>query len=84
MFSITYVILPFSDIAPDDAIRASLAPFQLGGRREKIPVEWLTFQDDTEGLRMDYEALFTFIDGGKPELQIEGHDAKFCCISEGK
>jgi hypothetical protein len=84
MFSIAYVILPFSDIPPGDAIRASLAPFQVGGRREKIPDEWLTFQDGTEGLRMDYGALFTFIDVGKPGLQVEGGGAKLRCISEGR
>ncbi len=66
MFSIAYVVLPFSDAgAPADAIRASLAPFQMGGRRENLPDEWLAFDDQTEDLRIAHETWFTFIDEGK-------------------
>ena len=75
MFSLAYVILPFADIAPADAIRASLASFQRGGRGE-VPDDWLAFHDETEALRRAHEAQFTFIDQGKGGLQIGGdHEA---------
>lgn len=75
MFSLAYVILPFADIAPADAIRASLARFQRGGRGE-VPDGWLTFHDETEALRRAHEARFTFIDQGKGGLQVKGdHEA---------
>ena len=32
MFSPVHVILPFSDIPPAEAIRASLAPYRRGGK----------------------------------------------------
>jgi len=84
MFCVAYVILPFSNSPPADAIRLSLAPFQLGGRREKIPGGWLAFHDDTEGLRMDHESAFTFVDEGKLGLRIEGGDGQLRCIHEGR
>lgn len=83
MFSVAYVILPDSTTAPADAIRASLTPFQLGGRRQKIPAEWLAFHDDTEEVRMDHESSFTFIDEGNRGLQVEGGQEKIRCIHEG-
>ena len=52
MFSLAYVILPFADIVPADAIRASLARFQRGGRGE-VPDGWLTFHDETQALRRE-------------------------------
>jgi hypothetical protein len=71
MFSIAYVILPFADVAPADAIRASLAPFQRGGPGD-IPDDWLTFQDETNAFWHAYETWFTFTDNGRQGLQIEG------------
>ena len=71
MFSLAYVILPFADTAPADAIRASLAPFQRAGRGE-MPDEHLAFDDETASLRAAHEASFTFTDTGRHGLQVEG------------
>jgi hypothetical protein len=71
MFSLAYVILPFSEIAPADAIRASLARFQRG-LRGNIPDDWISFDDDTNELRQAYETRFTFTGNGKDGLRIEG------------
>lgn len=71
MFSLAYVILPFSDTPPADAIRASLAPFQRG-RRGDLPEDWLSFHDETEELREDYEAQLTFTMQGGGGMRIEG------------
>ena len=75
MFSAAYVVLPFADAAPADAIRASLAPFQRGSRGD-VPDSWLAFHDETEALRAAHEMRFTFTDhyrrrGG---MQIEPAD----------
>jgi hypothetical protein len=72
MFSIVHVILPISDQPPVEAIRASLAPFQRGGRGD-LPDEWLTFHDETQVVRDLYEAKLTFTDDGQG-LRIEGAD----------
>jgi len=71
MFSVAYVILQIGDIAPVDAIRASLAPFQSRGRRGASDNGFI-FDDNTEELRQAYEAQFTFSDRGGGELAIEG------------
>lgn len=71
MFALAYVILPFSGTPPEEAIRASLAPFQRGGRGD-LPDAWLAFRDETDGLLEAHEARFTFTiqDGGG--MRIEG------------
>jgi len=71
MFALAYVILPFSDTLPADAIRASLAPFQRG-QRGTLPESWLSFHDETEALREDYEARLTFTTQGNQGTKIEG------------
>ena len=74
MFSLAHVILPFSDIPPADAIRASLSRFQ-SGLRGDVPDEWLAFADETDALRQAHETRFTFTGKGKHGLQIEGGHA---------
>jgi hypothetical protein len=71
MFALADVILPFSDVPPADAIRASLAPFQRKQRGD-VPDDWLSFHDETEFLRANLEARLTFTlqDGGS--MRIEG------------
>jgi hypothetical protein len=59
MFGLAYVILPFSEVPPAEAIAASLARFQRG-RRGDVPDDWLRFHDDTADLRAMYEATYTF------------------------
>lgn len=73
MFSAAYVILPFADIPPGDAIRASLAPFQRGGRGD-VPDSWLAFDDETDALRRVHEARFTSTECGKDGMHVEGGD----------
>ena len=72
MFSIVHVILPISDQPPVEAIRASLVPFQRGGRGD-LPDEMLTFHDETQVVRTLYEGELTFTDEGQG-LRIEGGD----------
>ncbi|MGA3400955.1 MAG: hypothetical protein ABSC95_17190 [Acetobacteraceae bacterium] len=72
MFSIAYVILPFSDTPPADAVRASLARFQRG-RRGDLPESWLTFHDETEEFRQVYEAHHIFTEQDTGGLRIEGN-----------
>lgn len=50
MFGIVHVLLPIGDRSPVEAIRASLTPFERGGRGD-VPDEWLTFHDETEHAR---------------------------------
>ena len=64
-------MLPFSDNAPADVIRGSLAPFQRGQRGD-LPEDWLNFHDETEVLRRAHETPFIFIDQGTRGLQIQG------------
>lgn len=54
MFSVVYVILPFSDTPPADAISRSLARFRRGSRGE-VPDDWLRFEDETGELRALHE-----------------------------
>ena len=70
MFSIAYVILPFFDTPPADAVRASLARFQQG-RRGDLPESWLTFHDETEEFRQVHEAQHIFTEQDKGGLRIE-------------
>jgi hypothetical protein len=72
MFSIAYVILPFSDTPPADAIRAWLARYQRG-RRGDVPESWLTFHDETAEFRQVYEAHHIFTEQDKGGLRIEGN-----------
>jgi len=81
MFSLAYAILPFSDTTPAEAITASLAPFQRGGRGD-LPESWLSFHDETEYLRKDYEARFTFTLEEGRGMRIEGGPC--WCISTRK
>ena len=71
MFSLAYVILPVSDTPPAEAIRASLARFQGGGRGD-LPETWLAFHDETDELRQAHEAEFTFVERDGGGMQIEG------------
>ena len=71
MFSIAYVILPFSDVAPADAIRATLARFQRGSLGE-LPEAWLAFDDRTEVLRGLHEAPLSLADNDN-DGPIKGH-----------
>ena len=72
MFDLAYVILPFSDALPADAIRASLAPFQRG-QRGHLPESWLSFHDETEALLADHEARLTItLQGNNGGMRIEG------------
>lgn len=71
MFALAYVILPFSDALPGDAIRTSLAPFQRGQQGD-LPEGWLSFHDETEALLEDYEAQLTITTQGNGGMRIEG------------
>lgn len=69
MFGSAYIILPFSDQPPGEAIAQSLARFERG-RRGDLPEEWLRFHDDTADLRKLYGTTFSFtLDGF---LRVEG------------
>lgn len=83
MFSIAYVILPLSGIAPAEAIRMSLAPFRRGGRGE-VPDDWLAFDDETAALRQAHEASLTFTDKGTGGLQLEGDHQAFWYLDTSK
>jgi hypothetical protein len=71
MFSLAYVILPFSETPPAEAIRHSLTRFQRGGRGD-VPEDWLAFHDETSGVRRLHRASFVFTLGNG--LRIEGGD----------
>ena len=83
MFAVAYVILPFSDTQPAEAIGTSLARFQRG-RRGDLPEKWLAFDDDTEALRRVYEAHLTFIEKDTGGLQIKGDEDVSWYIDIGK
>ena len=83
MFSLAYAILPFSDVPPADAIRASLSRFQRGLRGD-MPDEWLAFADETSALRQAHETRFTFTDKGKHGFQVEGGHAAFWHVDTDK
>ena len=59
MFGLAYVLLPFTDERPSEAIAASLSRFRRG-RRGDVPDEWLRFHDETAYLREMHEARYTF------------------------
>lgn len=71
MFSLAYVILPFSETAPADAITRSLARFRRGERGD-VPDEWLQFVDETAEVRATHETRFTFTRGPGRSLRTEG------------
>ena len=70
MFSVAYVVLPISDTPPAEAIRASLARFERGGRGD-LPESWLAFDDETDSLRSIHEATLTFTDAGRHGLAVD-------------
>ena len=80
MFSLAYVILPFSDMSPAEAITASLARFQ-GGLRGDVPDEWLGFDNETEAFREAHETRFTFTDNGQQGFGIEGGQNVFWYVN---
>lgn len=64
MFSLAYVILPFSEDSPAQAIAASMARFR-GGKRGDVPDEWLRFHDETSTVQEMHESTYSFeIDQG--------------------
>ena len=71
MFSIVHVLLPVSDRSPAEAIRASLEPFERGGRGD-LPDAWLRFQDETDHVRALHVADWVFAEQGKGGMQLEG------------
>jgi hypothetical protein len=71
MFSLAYVILPVSGTPPAEAVRASLAPFQRGGRGD-LPEGLLAFHDETDALMQVHTANFTFVELHTGGMQIEG------------
>lgn len=73
MFSVVYVILPFSAQPPAEAIRASLAPFGRGTRGD-LPDDRLAFHDETDHVRRLHETPFVFTDQGSGGLLVEGGD----------
>ena len=79
MFSLAYVILPFSDVAPAEAIRASLAPFRRGGKGD-VPDEWLAFHDETDDVRALYRTEFTFTREEGRGTRIEGEPHWYLAI----
>ena len=81
MFALAYVILPFSDTPPADAIRASLAPFQRGQRGD-LPESWLSFDDETEALLELYEAQLTITTQGNGGTQIAGGPAWYISVKK--
>jgi hypothetical protein len=84
MFSVAYVILPFADIAPADAIRASLAPFQRAGPGD-MPQDQLSFDDETDDLRRAHQARFTFTDlGERRGLRTEGGSDEYWYVDTAK
>ena len=83
MFSLAYVILPFAECPPAEAIQTSLAPFRRAGRGE-MPDELLAFDDETASLRRAHEALLTFTDDGKHGLTIQGGDQAYWYIDSVK
>jgi hypothetical protein len=74
VFGLAYVLLPFTEAPPAEAIAGSLARFRRG-RREDVPDEWLRFYDETAHVREMYEARHTFTrDKG---LRISGCESWF-------
>ncbi len=77
VFSLAYVILPFAERAPADAIRESLAPLRRAGRGD-MPDDRLAFDDETSYLREAREAPFAFTGTGDG-LQVKGWVAGIAC-----
>jgi len=73
VFSVVYVILPVAEMPPAEAIRASLAPFQRGTRRD-LPDDWLAFQDETEDVSRLHEADLVVTEQSSGGVRIEGGD----------
>jgi hypothetical protein len=71
MFSVAYVILPYSQTPPAEAVHASLARFQRGCRGD-LPDDWLTFADETAEVLEAHEARFTFTKGSSGGMKITG------------
>lgn len=69
MFASAYVILPFSDEPPGEAIRGSLARFE-NGLRGDVPDEWLVFEDETDFIRALHTTSYVFTsDNGSTRIQ---------------
>jgi hypothetical protein len=62
VFGLAYVLLPFSETPPAEAIAASLSRFRLG-RRGEVPDEWLRFHDETTHIREMHAARYSFTRG---------------------
>ena len=73
MFALVNVILPISDVAPAEAIRASLEPFRRGGRGD-VPDAWLSFHDEAEHIRAMHGTAFPFTNLDGSGMRIEGGD----------
>lgn len=71
MFSLAYILLPFSDTPPADAIADALSRFRMGSRGD-VPEEWLQFDDDTAHIEELYRADITFTK--RDGLRTEGAD----------
>lgn len=71
MFSLAYVLLPFADAPPGEAIAASLARFRRG-RRGDVPDDWLAFHDETAEVKEAHRTRFTFT--RSTGLRTEGGD----------
>ena len=71
MFAPAYVILPFSDSSPAEALRRSLAPFERGGRGD-VSDERLAFHDETEHVRALHQGEFRFTLEGRGSVRIAG------------
>lgn len=59
MFGLAYVLLPFNETPPSEAIASALARFRRG-RRGDVPDEWLRFHDETAYIREMHEARYSF------------------------
>jgi len=74
VFSVVYVILPIAKHSPAEAIRASLAPFQRGTRRD-LPDGCLAFHDETDDVDRLHQAEFVFIEETSGGVRVQGGDA---------
>ena len=73
MFDLCYVLLPFSDRSPAEAITGALAPFQRGGPGD-VPDAMLAFHDETAWVQGLHEAEYSFTREGPGSLRLEGGD----------
>lgn len=98
MFGLAYVLLPFAEFPPAEAIATSLARFRRS-RRGEVPDDWLRFHDETGYIREMHEARYTFardkglrISGGERwyldssavlvEMERRGKDEWTVCFAE--